>query len=69
MSITPKYESEIVTSLQFSGTLQGRIQDFKLGTHLKKLRRAEVGAKIFGVGSPLLFTSADKLYIWASLSF
>ena len=33
---------------------QGRIQDFKLGgggggAHLKKLRRAEVGAKIFGV--------------------
>jgi hypothetical protein len=29
---------------------QGRIQDFKLeGTHLKKLRRAEGGAKIFGV--------------------
>ena len=31
-------------------TYQGRIQDFKLGgTHLKKLRRAEGGAKIFGV--------------------
>jgi hypothetical protein len=29
---------------------QGRIQDFKLGgAHLKKLRRAEGGAKIFGV--------------------
>jgi hypothetical protein len=29
---------------------QGRIQDFKLGVaHLKKLRRAEGGAKIFGV--------------------
>jgi hypothetical protein len=29
---------------------QGQIQDFKLGgTHLKKLRRAEEGAKIFGV--------------------
>jgi hypothetical protein len=30
---------------------QGRIQDFKLGgeTYLKKLRRAEGGAKIFGV--------------------
>ena len=29
---------------------QGRIQDFKLGgMHLKKLRRAEGGAKIFGV--------------------
>jgi hypothetical protein len=28
---------------------QGRIQDFKLGeAHLKKLRRAEGGAKIFG---------------------
>jgi hypothetical protein len=29
---------------------QGRIQDFKLGgAHLKKLRRAEGGAKIVGV--------------------
>ena len=29
--------------------MQGRIQDFKLwGAHLKKLRRAEGGAKIFG---------------------
>jgi hypothetical protein len=29
---------------------QGRIQDFKLGgAHLKKLRRAEGGAKTFGV--------------------
>ena len=31
-------------------TNQGRIQDFKLGgTHLKKLRRSEEGAKIVGV--------------------
>ena len=31
-------------------SVQGRIQDFKLGgAHLKKLRRAEGGAKIFGV--------------------
>ena len=30
--------------------MQGRIQDFKLrGVHLKKLRRAEGGAKILGV--------------------
>ena len=30
--------------------MQGRIQDFKLGwAHLKKMRRAERGAKIFGV--------------------
>ena len=33
-----------------SEQFQGRIQDFKLGgAHLKKLRRAEGGAKIFGV--------------------
>ena len=33
-----------------SNTLQGRIQDFKLGgAHLKKLRRAEGGAKYFWV--------------------
>jgi hypothetical protein len=32
------------------GQYQGRIQDFKLGGgDLKKLRRAEGGAKIFGV--------------------
>ena len=32
-------------------SLQGRIQDFKLGggAHLKKLRRADGGAEIFGV--------------------
>jgi hypothetical protein len=32
-------------------TFQGRIQDFKLGggAHLKKLRRAEGGAKFFGI--------------------
>ena len=31
-------------------TYQGRIQDFKLGgAHLNKLRRAEGGAKMFGV--------------------
>jgi hypothetical protein len=30
--------------------IQGRIQDFKLGgAHLKKLRRAEGGAKILGI--------------------
>ena len=31
--------------------MQGRIQDFKLGggAHLKKLRRVEGGAKMFGV--------------------
>ena len=30
--------------------MQGRIQDFKLGgEHLKKLHRAEGGAKIFGI--------------------
>ena len=32
------------------GRFQGRIQDFKLrGEHLQKLRRAEGGAKMFGV--------------------
>ena len=31
-------------------TIQGRIQDFKLGgVYLKKMRRAEEGANIFGV--------------------
>jgi hypothetical protein len=36
-------------------TFQGRIQDFKLGgAHLKKLRRAEGGAKIFGAPSKII---------------
>ena len=47
----------IVNPTHFSGNsetlinpIQGRILDFKLGgAHLKKLRRAEGGAKIFGV--------------------
>jgi hypothetical protein len=43
------------------GSVQGRIQDFKLGggAHLKKLRRAEGGAKIVGVfrvDPPLVLT-------------
>ena len=38
---------EIIMSL--FNTIQGRIQDFKLGAHLKKLCRAEGGTKIFGV--------------------
>ena len=39
-----------VNDLYYKYELQGRIQDFKLGgAHLKKLRRAEVGAKMFGV--------------------
>jgi hypothetical protein len=34
----------------YNHTLQGRIQDLKLGgAHIKKLRRAEGGAKIVGV--------------------
>ena len=39
------------TPFHLINTLQGRIQDFKLGGgggHLKKLRRAERGAKILG---------------------
>ena len=32
------------------GLMQGRIQDFQLGgAHIKKMRRAKGGAKIFGV--------------------
>ena len=39
----------VIVSL-FICVYQGRIQDFKLGgAHLKKLRRAEGGAKIFEV--------------------
>ena len=33
----------------YASSFQGRIQDFKLGgSHLKKLRRAEGGAKLLG---------------------
>jgi hypothetical protein len=41
----------IVTLSSYSYIVQGRIQDFKLGgvADLKKLRRAEGGAKIVGV--------------------
>jgi hypothetical protein len=36
--------------VKFTGKVFLRIQDFKLGgAHLKKLRRAEEGAKILGV--------------------
>ena len=39
-----------LTNVAVLGTDQGGIQDFKLGgAHLKKLRRAEGGAKIVGV--------------------
>jgi hypothetical protein len=45
--------NDITESIQWGyapNTYQGRIQDFKLrGAHLKKLRRAEGGANIFGV--------------------
>ena len=38
------------TALSLEILVQGRIQDFKLGgVHLKKLRRAEGGAKFFEV--------------------
>ena len=38
------------TALSLEILVQGRIQDFKLGgVHLKKLRRAEGGGKMFGV--------------------
>ena len=40
----------IYLHIVMSNTLQGRIQDFKLGgTHLKKLRQGKGGAKIVGV--------------------
>ena len=44
------YKSLLFSNMLCSTPSQGRIQDFKLGgTHLKKLRRAERGTKIFGV--------------------
>jgi hypothetical protein len=44
--------------------LQGRIQDFKLGgVHLKKLRRAEGGAKNVGVFRVKNHDFTTKLYL------
>ena len=43
-------QTQIVPPQDVLDNQQGRIQDFKLGgTHLKKLRRTEGGAKILGV--------------------
>jgi hypothetical protein len=50
--ITQLPQQHIAVSIKYcpGGHFQGRIRDFKLGeAHLKKLRRAEGGAKIFGV--------------------
>ena len=45
-----KINIKIFIELYNTNTYQGWIQDFKLGwAHLKKLRRAKGGAKIFGV--------------------
>jgi hypothetical protein len=62
IEIAEKYSARVLSSSVVSDcfnmkwqslevALQGRIQDFKLwgGEHLKKLRRAEGGANIFGV--------------------
>jgi hypothetical protein len=47
---------------------QGRIQDFKLGgMHLKKLRRAEGGAKIFGVFRVKNDDFTQKIHIFSNL--
>ena len=51
----------LVTSKK--GQDQGRIQDFKIGgAHLKKLRRAEEGAKIFGVFRVKNFTPKNHIF-------
>ena len=47
--------------------VQGRIQDFKLGEgHLKKLHRAEGGAKIFGVFRVKNHDFTPKNYIFSN---
>ena len=49
---------------------QGRIQDFKLGgAHLKKLRRAERGMKIFGVFRVKIHDFTQKKQITESPSY
>jgi hypothetical protein len=49
--------------------MQGWIQDFKLGegVHLKKLRRAEGGAKIFGVFRVKNHDFTPKNHIFSNL--
>jgi hypothetical protein len=47
--------------------IQGRIQDFKLGgAHLKKLRRAEGGAKIVGVFRVKNYDFTPKNHIFSN---
>ena len=47
--------------------IQGRIQDFKLwGAHLKKLRRAEGGVKIFGVFRVKNHGFTPKIHIFSN---
>ena len=48
--------------------MQGRIQDFKLGggAHLKKLRRAEGGAKNFGVFRMKNYDFTPKNHIFSN---
>ena len=48
--LTANYDDLLTFWVLYHVTVQGRIQDFKLGgAHLKKLRRAERGANILGV--------------------
>ena len=50
MNACTAFDNSIFWAWFFLVSLQGRNQDFKLGgAHFKKLRRAEGGAKIFGV--------------------
>ena len=54
----------------FAHSDQGRIQDFKLGgAHLKKLRRAEGGAKNFGVFRVKIHGFTPKKQNTESLSY
>jgi hypothetical protein len=55
--------------LMFFYHMQGWIQDFKLGegVHLKKLRRAEGGAKIFGVFRVKNHDFTPKNHIFSNL--
>jgi hypothetical protein len=49
-NIFPTNYLQMLKAIVVVYTIQGRIQDFKLGgAHLEKLRRVEGGAKIFGV--------------------
>jgi hypothetical protein len=61
--------SAVMFFQRFIVAVQGRIQDFKLGGHLKKLRRAEGGEKIVGVFRVKNHDFTPKNHIFSNFFF